>query len=443
MSTSLSSTPSTLQDDTATNMPTKNVEQHPAANDIEKQPIAPPAPPTFPEGSFWGWSTLFGSWLIMFVTFGYANAFGVFQSYYATGYPNQTASDISWVGSVQIFLQFSMGAIVGPLFDKGYFRYLMVIGTVIYVVCFFMVSLCKEFWQTVLCQAIGVGIGIGFLFLPAISIIPHYFHRRRALAIGIAATGSSTGGICLPIMLNNLIAQHGFKLAVQYTGYLLLGCLVIANLCMRTRLPPKHNDVARPSPRELFASVPYSFLVAGLFLVSWGIYFPIYYLQVFGEEHGISENITFYTLAILSAASIFGRTSPNFLADSIGSLNLLTFMTLFTGVTIFAIFGAGSPGGLIVVTILYGFFQGAFVSLFSPALISFSKSIHEIGLRIGMGMLIMSFAALTGTPITGALLDRYGFYAPTIWSGVMTVAGGGCFGVAAMLERRRKRSWKV
>lgn len=59
----------------------------------------------------------------------------ILQSYYQfEGYPNESASAISWVGSIQLFLQFSMGAIAGPLYDKGYFRHLLSAGSVIYIV---------------------------------------------------------------------------------------------------------------------------------------------------------------------------------------------------------------------------------------------------------------------------------------------------------------------
>jgi len=58
-----------------------------------------------------------------------------------------------------------------------------------------MVSLCTEFYQVVLSQALGIGIGIGFLFLPCISIISQYFLKKRAFAIGIVTAGSSIGGV--------------------------------------------------------------------------------------------------------------------------------------------------------------------------------------------------------------------------------------------------------
>ena len=113
------------------------------------------------------------------------------------------------------------------------------------------------------------------------------------------------------------------------------------------------------------------------------------------------------------------------------------------GVIAFAIFGAGTPGGLITISILYGFFSGAYVSLLSPALIAFATNHTEIGLRVGMGFLVASIPALVGTPIIGALLDAYGFYAPTVWSGVMILSGCALLVLSNWKLRARKGTWKV
>ncbi|WVW83925.1 hypothetical protein I302_105948 [Kwoniella bestiolae CBS 10118] len=410
--------------------------------DIEKAPTKT-AVPDIPDGGLRAWLCVLGSWLTTFATFGIANSFGIFQSYYIIKYPDVSASDISWVGSVQLFFLFATGAITGPLYDKGYFYHMMFTGTIIYVVCIFMTSLCKEFWQTILAQALGLGIGIGIILLPAFSIMSQYFMRRRALAMGIAVSGSSTGAIILPIMLNRLIKSHGFEKAVQYTGYLLLGCLITANLCFKTRVPPKGHGNDKPSLKDIFSDLPYCLVVAGFFLVTWGQFFPIYYLQVYGEEHGLPENLTQYTLAILNTASIFGRIIPNHLADHIGSLNMVTFCSLITGAMAFTIFGAGSIGGTIVVAILYGFFSGAYVSLMVPSLLAFAKNPGQFGSRSGYGMMIFSLAGLTGTPIQGALLDRYGFYAPTIWAGSVCICGSVVMGCGTFIQRKRKGNWKV
>lgn len=74
---------------------------------------------------------------------------------------------------------------------------------------------------------------------------------------------------------------------------------------------------------------------------------------------------------------------------------------------------------------------------------SLAKSQDEIGTRVGMGFLVMSFAALTGTPITDALLDRYGFAAPIAFSGVVVLAGAAIFGTVMWMKRKEQGTWKV
>ena len=122
---------------------------------------------------------------------------------------------------------------------------------------------------------------------------------------------------------------------------------------------------------------------------------------------------------------------------------MLAFMCWGAGILCFSVFGAGSPGGLIAVAIVFGFFSGGYVSLLSPAVISLVTNFNEIGIRLGFVFLITSVAALTGTPITGALLGRYGYYAPIIWSGVSVCLGSACITVAASLQSRIKGTWKV
>ena len=68
-------------------------------------------------------------------------------------------------------------------------------------------------------------------------------------------------------------------------------------------------------------------------------------------------------LSILNASSIFGRVLPNFVADKIGSYNMLIPMAFVTGVLIFAWLGIHDAAGMIVFAVLYGFFSGAYISL--------------------------------------------------------------------------------
>lgn len=73
------------------------------------------------------------------------------------------------------------------------------------------------------------------------SVAGHWFRKRRAYAIGVIASGSSIGGVFIPIMLQRLIVSVGFPWAVRAIAFLCLGCLTIACLTIRTRLPLSRN----------------------------------------------------------------------------------------------------------------------------------------------------------------------------------------------------------
>jgi MCP family monocarboxylic acid transporter-like MFS transporter 10 len=118
-----------------------------------------------------------------------------------------------------------------------------VFGSFLYTFSVFMLSLCErdQYYQVFLAQGLGMGLGQSFLFLPSLTIVSHHFRRRRALATGIVVTGASAGGVIFPIMLNRLFQNPsvGFNNGVRVSAGVIGTLLLIANLLVRTRLPPK------------------------------------------------------------------------------------------------------------------------------------------------------------------------------------------------------------
>ncbi|ORY63696.1 major facilitator superfamily domain-containing protein [Leucosporidium creatinivorum] len=411
-------------------------------------PYGPPTTPSAPpEGGLRAWMNVVGAFLILFCGFGFSNSFGVLENYYATHqFSSESPSNIAWVGSIQLWCLFSLGIVSGPLYDRGYFRPLLSGGSAFYMFTFFMTSLCKEFWQTILAQGFGMGIGMGLMFIPAISVLSQYFQRRRSLAMGIAVVGSSVGGVCFPIALNNLLAEMEFGPAYRIVGYLNLGLLVVANVIMSPRLKPVAGAPRPPhvSPLTFFKEKRYVLVITGAFFIALGLFTPFFFLQSFCEYHGLSQTISFYSLSILNAASIFGRTIPNAMADYYGPMNMLIPMCVGSTVLVWAMFGATNSGGAINFAILYGFFSGGYVSLVNPVFASMANAPTEIGARIGVAFVLVGLAALVGTPIAGALLVRTpSFVAPICFSAGVMVIGCALFVLARMEQARIKGTWKV
>lgn len=86
-----------------------------------------------------------------------------------------------------------VGVFAGSLLDAGHLRLILVAGTFFEVFGLMMTSLSTKYWQILLSQAICTGLGSGLLGLTSVAVIPLYFSRKRMIATGIAATGSSLG----------------------------------------------------------------------------------------------------------------------------------------------------------------------------------------------------------------------------------------------------------
>lgn len=368
---------------------------------------APPgfAPADFPDGGLDAWLCVLGGFCALFCTFGLVNCVGVFLSYYLQGPLNgHGESAVAWITSMQIFVQTGTTAIWGRMFDSYGPRYLLIGGTIVYIFGLMMTSLSSEYYQFFLAQAVVAAAGSGAIFNAAMSSVVTWFFKKRGAALGIVASGSSLGGVCLPIMMNHLIPRIGFPWTIRIIGFMFLGLCGIASLTVKSRLPPRAkpfniDDYIRP-----FKDIPMLLTMIASFLFFWGMFLPFSYITLQAESAGMDPSLAQYLLPILNAVSIFGRIGPGFIADKVGRYNSMICITLLSGVITLGLWIPGtSTGALIAYGIIFGFSSGGFISL-APACIAQISDIREIGVRTGTAFGVQAFGALTGSPIGGALV---------------------------------------
>lgn len=122
------------------------------------------------------------------------SAYGSYQSYYESELLASTASEaIAWVGTVDGVLLIMGGILSGPIYDRGYVRELMLLGTFLTVFGVMMTSLSSKYYQVLLAQGFCVGIGSGILFTPSIALVASIFNKHRSLAICFATSGTAIG----------------------------------------------------------------------------------------------------------------------------------------------------------------------------------------------------------------------------------------------------------
>ncbi|KAF2455321.1 putative MFS monocarboxylate transporter [Lineolata rhizophorae] len=394
----------------------------------EKKPTAPPGinPADFPDGGLKAWLVVVGGFCCLFCSFGWINCVGVYQNYYESNQLSDlSSSTVSWIPSLEIFFMFFGGPFFGKLIDEFGPRYVLLVGSFFHIFGLMMTSLADEYYQFILAQGVCSPIGASMIFYCAMASIPTWFFRRRALAFGIIASGSSIGGVVMPIMVQHIIPEVGFAWSMRITAFLILFLMTIANLTVRSRLPPQ------PKPFNIlefitpFAEIPFVLLSLGAVLFFFGMFLPINYIIVYGLQQGMSANLAQYLVPILNAWSIIGRVGFGHVGDKLGRFNVMITLCSFTAIMVLALWIPGSSNATtIVFASAYGLGSGTFVSML-PALIAQISDVRKIGVRNGSVFALISIAGLTSNPIGGAIMSSQDndFLGLQIFCGVMQCAG--------------------
>lgn len=335
----------------------------------------------------------------------------------------------------------AVGCFSGPIYDRGYLRALLVVGSFLVVFGHMMLSLCHTFWQALLAQGFCVGIGAGCLFIPSVAILPTYFTTKLGLAVGCAAAGSSMGGIIYPIVFYRLVDRIGFGWTTRVLGFIVLATQLVPILTMKMRVKP-------PKARALidwtaFTDWPYVIFLLGAFIGFLGLYVVLFYVSYFGQATGITDaSLSFYLVPILNAGSVLGRTLPNALSDKVGQFNMIVPGALMVGILVFCLIAVKSVAGIIAVTVLFGFFSGVFIALPPVCLVILTKDKSRVGTRIGMGFAFVGFSVLAAAPGGGNILgtgDDLNWTGLWIFGGVSGIVSGLIF----LALRMWRANWKL
>ena len=131
-----------------------------------------------------------------------------------------------------ILILFLGGALVAPLVGKALDRYpirlVVPAGVLLFSGAMAFIAVTGSLWLMAL--ALLLPASIGFMAagpLTTSTLTTRWFHRRRGLALGIAAIATSGGGLVVVPLLSRAIAAYGWRTGLLYEA-IVIAAIVIA-----------------------------------------------------------------------------------------------------------------------------------------------------------------------------------------------------------------------
>ncbi len=310
-------------------------------------------------------------------------------------------------------------------------RYSISCGAILSCIAVSSLPFVSQLWQLLLVYALfGVGFAASAL-LPATTLVTRWFHRRRAIALSIASTGLSLGGVLLTPLSAVLVSSLGFNGAAPVLGLLyLVGILPVAWIWLR------------PSPESMGLRVDGDAVIAesgaeshspaqnaisgidqsndasqGINLTEarrgklfWAIclaYVFVMLAQVGGIAHQyglvretLTEAQTVIAVAILPVASIVGRLAGGWLVGQISIRAFAICMMVFQVVALVQLAIGSGMMSLSIGLFVFGASVGNLLML-QPLLIAEAFGVKDYARLFSISNLMSSWGTAAGPALLG------------------------------------------
>jgi MFS family permease len=364
-----------------------------------------PKEDAFPEGGY-GWIIVIASFLIHIPTIGVPTCFGVFQEHYKNEsvFPGSYSTlSIAFIGSFGTAGIGIFALISGRLTDLFGHRLMAVIGGIIQFASLMLASFSQQYWQFLLLQGVLFGLGCAISYFPALTLISHWFDKKKGTATGIAVSGAGMGGLVVAPVIRSLISSIGIPGTLRALAAF---CGIVTILSGLTLKSLRAKSSQKPMDyRKILKDVRFIKLFVMAAFSSTGYFIPFFFAPTFAVYYGMSKSQGALVVGFLNAASGLGRIVLGFNADLLGHLNSLLLSIVIAGLSVLLVWPfATTFGTLVFFGIIYGFFIGGFISLLPTAIVQLF-GLENIATITGMVYSGVFFGNLFGSPFAGALLD--------------------------------------
>ncbi|MFZ8997394.1 MAG: MFS transporter [Ilumatobacteraceae bacterium] len=334
-------------------------------------------------GKFPGWRVVTGCFIVLTTSSGlgfyglavYLNAFSKERGW--------EVSSISFATTLFFFVGGVVGVWTARLIARHDIRHVASVGAVIAAVALAAFGYVDTQWQLyVVYSVFAVGWSLGGL-VPMTTVVTRWFHARRGVALSVASTGLSAGGILITPAAKWLLDRQGLETGTPWLGLVyLLGTVPFTYWLIRPDpgalgwMPDGERAVSGSAP-PVFAGVPYREALRSRFF----ILLTVGYVLALGSQVGgiqqlvklVEERTTADTAAlatlVLAGTSVVARLVGGRLVTSVPMTGFTTTLAAIQALAMVGLAIAASTLGIFGSIVLFGATVGNILML-QPLLIA-------------------------------------------------------------------------
>ncbi len=382
-------------------------------------------------GLYYGWKIVAA--LLVILTFSSGLSF-YNHSVYLNALATQSSFSVSTASmAVSVFFLSSgvAGLLVGRMIQRVDTRISFTLGALLCFIALTALAHVQALWQLILVYMIfGSGFASSAL-LPATTLITRWFRRRRAMALSVASTGLSLGGVVITPLSVLLVERYGFSTAAPLMGVMyLIGVIPVAWLWLRPepaslglqidggKSEPEvavassapADPVRKPIVSQKISEQGITLKEARKLWLFWGICIGYVFLmlaQVGGIAHQyglareqLSEAQTALAVAILPVASIVGRLLGGWLVEQMSIRRFAIIVMIMQAVALMILAGGFSPLSLCIGLFLFGSSVGNLLML-QPLLLAEAFGVRDYARIFSVSNLMSSWGTAAGPALMG------------------------------------------
>lgn len=370
------------------------------------------------------WKVLVGAVIVLFCT-------GAFYTF--SVFANPLAQE--WgVAKSEIMLAFTISTTLAPIptiiggrfTDKGFGKWTLIGGGVLFSISFFLAGFLKTPMLLGIIYGVLSAIGLNFAYSAALSNTLRLFPDKKGLAAGLITAGMGLGTSVGSPIAAKLIAQVSVSQTFMYMGiFYFIICLLASFLVMNAPadykpanyVVPKQGNGGENVDWKGMLRTPKFYLITSMLGIGAfsGLMISSNASPIGQTMYGLNPGVAAFYVSVYALSNVVGRVLWGTISDKIGRAKTILIIYVAVACSLFVLslsqFSLSFPIGIIGLGLCFGGVMGVF-----PSLVMENFGTKNQGVNYGVVFTGFSLAALFAPRLTASIAEAnqgnysYAFY---------------------------------